>query len=457
MYVPEDKDQALVETPYGKGLVLRSRQDASGGKIIMREIELTDWAKAKPEVGVKPQRPTTLYSPTTFPSIRPGMGSEVSTQFGRGKITALREDGTVVVRISSWRLAGRSIVTCYLSPSSSVQVMRPKKIYEMSVHEKIEHAQELKADASTMFAEKKYEEALQVYARAVDAVRYVQHKKDSSNEVRADLLVVMITCCNNAATCCLQLRDWDRALKFAKNALVLVDALEEKKGSSKIQRILNADGVTDSQLFGTWKVKSLLVIGRSSAEKHDTEEAISILKQALEIIPQYKRSGDAMFPQLQGQEKQVRKLFVACKERLKAEKKKEKQRAMAMFAATDEKKDAEKAAVQDRPETSDSEDKGKQGNVTLSTNANASIITKANTDAAGPSSTTSEETDCNDSSLAPHDPQKKRVSFADGSTPGSVDDDAEPSFLDQHKEALLVVAGIVLGSVIVNLAFRRGR
>ena len=94
-----------------------------------------------------------------------------------------------------------------------------------------------------------------MFARAIDAVRYVQHGADSTNELRADLIVVMITCSNNASLCSSKKKDWERAEKFAANSLVLIDALESKKDTSKIRKILNNDGIKDSQLFGTWKVK----------------------------------------------------------------------------------------------------------------------------------------------------------------------------------------------------------
>ena len=99
------------------------------------------------------------------------------------QITEIRDDQVVVVRISSWRLARRSIVTCYLS-QDAVEVVRPRRVFEMTVHEKIEHAQELKEQASTEFSKKQYSEALTLYAKAVDAVRYVQHTSGSTNEVR---------------------------------------------------------------------------------------------------------------------------------------------------------------------------------------------------------------------------------------------------------------------------------
>ena len=107
LHVPEDKDQALVTTPFGTGLVVRTRKDEKSGKVIMREIELCDWLK--PEASKGPQRPCVLFSPTKFPSVRPQLGSEVLTVYGRGKVVEVRDDKTVVVKLANWRLAGRSL------------------------------------------------------------------------------------------------------------------------------------------------------------------------------------------------------------------------------------------------------------------------------------------------------------------------------------------------------------
>lgn len=264
-FVPEDRDQKVVDTPFGKGIVIRTRngdkKDVNNPQSVsIREIELTDWTK--PELletndfkgGIS--KPHMLYSPTDFPSVSPTVDDDVMTQFGRGKIAEIRNDdrNTHVVKLSSWRLAGRSSVFCYLT-SKECTVMRPYRFYDMDVFEKVEHANDLKKDATSKFSSKDYDGALEIYAKAVDTVRYVQHGKDSTNELRADLIVVMITCSNNASLCSSKKKDWERAEKFAANSLVLIDALESKKDTSKIRKILNNDGIKDSQLFGTWKVK----------------------------------------------------------------------------------------------------------------------------------------------------------------------------------------------------------
>lgn len=262
-FVPEDKDQRVVQTPYGKGIIIRIRNKNVGVRTqnAMYEIELVNSTKLKRE---RPEEvsssnstnPPMLYTPVKYPSVPPEVGSDVLTKWGRGKLIKIRDNGTKVhvVRLSSWRLANRSRVLCYVS-AAECEVIRPKKIYDMDVFEKVEYANLIKQHATEKFKQKDYSGALGLFAKAIDAVRYVQHGVGSTNELRADLIVVMITCSNNAALCSSKQNDWDRTAKFAENALVLIEALEEKGSKSKIKGVLNMDGIGDSQLFGTWKVK----------------------------------------------------------------------------------------------------------------------------------------------------------------------------------------------------------
>lgn len=459
-YVPEDRDQFLVQTPYGRGTVRRTRKESKSSKevAVMREIELTDWIKPKVTKGI--QKPSTLYSPTEFPSVPPEVGSHVMTIFGRGKVVELRRNEdkegvitTVVVRISSWRLAGRSLVTCYLAPSS-VQVLRPPTVYEMNAYEKVEHGHELKQQANVQFSTKNYDAALELYAQAVDAVRYVQHTRDSSNELRADLLVVMITCCNNAATCCLKLDDWDRAKKFGRNALVLLDALLEKKGTSKIHELLNREGNSDSQLFGTWKVKSYLVVARGLAQQHEAQQAMDMLKKALEVIAMYKVENDSMFQQLATQEKELRRLYAFCKDRLKAERELEKKRAMAMFGGgglLEEKKDTDHKTNGDDENGTPTKVHAKSAPTTSP--ATSPTSTASPTAASVPGILTSENG--NEDKSGSRVRATRRVTFTDGGRPGEVLEDNEPGFFTEHKEALLLMGGIAVGSFLVQALLRR--
>lgn len=347
-HVPEDKVQYLIRTPYGNGLTVRTRK-ATKDAPQMRQIELVDWknstsseaaANNPSKKGVV--KPAYLYSSVDFPSVDAQVGDEVECVYGRGKVTEIRKEDesnkkTLVVLLSSWRLATRSRVTCYLDPQA-VRVVRSKKLYEMTVHERVEAAMEFKTKANKDFAAKEYRTALQSYAKAVDAVRYVQHKTDSDNYVRADLLIVMVTCSNNAGMCARHLGHWDESFKFGKNAEVLLDAVEKKKGL-KIHSILVKDGYHDVKLFGEFKVKSLMLQARALAEKKDFDETIGILKKAREIIAKHATAENAekyaaSVKNLRNLEKEVKKLHAGCKERKSLILKKEKQRAAAMFGGS---------------------------------------------------------------------------------------------------------------------------
>jgi tetratricopeptide (TPR) repeat protein len=361
-HIPEDKDQRLIATPYGPGMVLRTRRAASSHssqhfspaeKVYMREIELTAWSNSSKiddnSTSGSPVRPAILYSPVDYPSIPPVVGSDVICLFGRGRVVEVRRAETndyepkqsLVVRLSSWRLARRCTVVCYLDVGS-VQTVRSKRIYEMSIVEKIERAMELKLEAAYKFGQRQYEAALSTYARAVDAVKYVQHTPESTNVVRADLLVVMITCCNNAATCCLHLDKWEDAFQHSQQAFALLDALENRKGSL-IQEELHRQGILDIRLFGEWKVKSLLIAARVLTEKDEVESAIETIQKARKLISLHTSSSnpadlsqaslyEQSVKQLNNNDKELLKLFNRCKERRKVMLKKEKMRAQAMFA-----------------------------------------------------------------------------------------------------------------------------
>jgi len=243
---------------------------------------------------------------------------------------------------------------------------------EMNAQERVEFAQRQKASAAKVFKDKQHQHALNLYAGAVDSVRFVQHDASSSNETRADLIEVMVTCSNNAATCCAQLGRWLEAAKFAQNALILLDALIDKQGLN-IHTILTKEvkdggcGLCNSKIFGEWRVKSYIVLARSLAEKKDYSGAIEILRRARNVIVEYSvvdggeikgsieptsdidvadtdAATKASISHLRVQDKELRRLITVCMEHKKAEKKKEKQRAQAMFGGPSSSGKADAAA-----------------------------------------------------------------------------------------------------------------
>jgi tetratricopeptide (TPR) repeat protein len=427
-YKPEDENQAIVETPYGgRGLVVRTRRDTG-----IREIRLLEWEMA----GVAQLKPT-LYTTQSYPSVAPLLGDDVLTAFGRGTVVELRPQ-VLVVDLTNWRLANRSRVKCYLQ-RRDVQVLRKKTLAEMDGYERVTHAQKLKLQANTYFSLKLYDKALLTYAEAVEAVRYVQHDSNSNNQVRADLVAVMITCCNNAGTCCVQLAKWDEAIKFSRNALVLLDALYNKRGL-QIHTVLNRDGIHDAQLFGEWRVKSHILTARALTEKQCYPEAMDALKLAHDTIVEYTTANaedttaiSKSIHNLIVQGKEVKRLHTLCVNKRKLEKKKEKQRAQAMFGgplATNATAD---------PKNED-EGQSQTPEVQPVDRPTPAIDEAIQDDDVGIPTTRSTQT------------LKKRVSFKD-----PVDDDDEPTdnnegpWYREHFEALVLVAGILGGVAVTAL------
>lgn len=430
----QDKDQRVVQTPYGRGLVVKTRTNDS-----IQEVELLDWKPARTT-----NKPPVLYSPQSFSSVAPLVGDDVVCLFGRGRVLSVDEASQkCLVQLTSWRLAQRSTVNCYLSIPTSVSVVRKKTLYEMNCFEKVEYAQEEKNTATRHFLNKDYNLALEHYDRAVTSVRYVQHDANSTNELRADLLVVMITCCNNAGTCCSLLKEYDEAIKFAKNALVLLDALYEKRGL-KIHSILNKEGLTDAKLFGEWRVKSLLIKANGYIGKTDYDEAMRVLKDAHHVIESFVETDklqdpayhQAAYATLYKQSKEVKRLRAMCLQQKKLQKKKEKQRAQAMFAAspTDAASKTSKSVKISEPASITKEARNGSKNAVLD-------MSEKVTDE------------------IPTIRTKRSVSFSDDTKPGkdcvAQDSDEELPWYDEHKEAL-ILSGIV-GLAVLATVLLRGR
>ena len=468
----EDNDQLLVETPFGRGLVVRRRSNdnpSSTKHEAIKEIRLLDWSQADSTRNNGRKGPM-LYTTNDYNSVAPKKGDDVITPYGRGVVEEI-----VVIKISkkkvqtsnnncksvnncgaslngqesqkdkidhksndrllkkyrvsltSWRLAGRSRVKCFLL-SSQVKVVRTKILYEMNALERIDYAMGHKQIASKLFSQKKYGDALTLYAQAVEAVRYIQHTQSTSNEYRADLLVVIVTCSNNAATCCIHLEKFDEAGKFAKNALILLNALYNKR-EMKIHGVLMKDSqLSDAKIFGEWRGKSCLIIARSESKHDNISEALGRLLKAKEYILEFKNTEEndnTEQKRLKDLLKEILKLKGILIERRKHIREKEKARAQAMFSE----KSADKKDLNDK---------------NIHTNEGKEDSSKEKTH--------------QDQPITTHAKLNKRVSFAKKLEDRlDVDvkeiDERDSPWYEEHKEALvlLAVGGIVCLTTALGL------
>ncbi len=467
--------ELIVQTPYGRGLVIKVRElddDFSTNKESIKEIRLLDWEQGVNNRSSKHGRSKgpLLYTTIDYNSVTPKKGDEVITPYGRGLIEETvrvgidkkkianemndshekRNQGSMKYRISltSWRLAGRSRVKCYLF-SSQIKVVRKKTVKEMNAFERIDFAMAQKSLASRLFVEKKYGDALTLYAYAVDAVRYIQHSQNTSNEYRADLLVVIITCSNNAATCCIQLLKLEEAKRYAKNALILLNALYNKRGM-KIHGVMTKDKqLSDAKIFGEWRGKSCLIIARSESNKDMLDEAMASLKKGKDYISEYlndESSPPEQKKRLRDLLKEVVKLKNILVEKKRIIHKKEKASAQAMFS------DAE------RPSSKARKEKG-----STYASSSSSNLEKAQQDVADEKANHVEKQEEKMTKEASFPSlETKQVSFSKDlmekkhliNLENEEEEEIEPWY-EQHKEALLILAIGGLACLSKVLAFQR--
>lgn len=342
------RKDTIIQTPYGRGLIYNTKKNPNKEDEPIHCLKLTSINLAN---NTKP----ILYTcQTDFPSALPLIDDDIVIDgVGRGAVDDVRDDGIVVVLLNTWRLAGRSRVRIYTPLSSfskdnaTYHVVRKKRLFEMDIFEKIEYSKVKKQEAIPYFVQGRYDKALSLFSEATNAVRMQQHSPNSSNEMRADLVEIMITCSNNAASCYVKKKEWKDAQQQARNALLIIDALDQKRGM-KIHTILRQGGLSDLKMFGEWRIKSMLIIARAEAEEQEYVMAIPRLKAALSHTRTSLHVGARVIPGLEKQDKEIRKLIQTYGERQRAILQKEKARAKAMFGgktATSKSKSSSAASV----------------------------------------------------------------------------------------------------------------
>jgi tetratricopeptide (TPR) repeat protein len=459
-----------------------------------------------------------LYTPIDYPSVDPNIGDDVICNFGRGRVLQIEihdNDGNVTqqndttpsikkkytIALSKWRLnGGRKSVICYITVSSSdstnttttsmLYVVRKCTVNEMSIPERIELAMRYKSNASEQFTSKAYDIALRTYAQAVSIARDRQHDP-TTNELRADLVVLMITCSNNAATCCIKLQQYTEARKHAQNALILCDALYTKR-NKKVHTVLRNDGLIDAKIFGEWRIKSYIIIShcalvenKGGGEEYDVIGGI--LKKAHGVAIEYINESNAAtaaalmmnntieinkktkllveehassLKSLTTQTKEIRRLLVECNSKKKTMKDVEKRRAKAMFASSSVSE--RKTSNDSTTTTTTTEDEKKEETKIWHplmedvTQRNRISVVKKVGDV-GINNTKSVTFSVRPPQVKVITPQSSSTNYGgdddnDDDREGKYDDDTAPWFVE-HREALLVLA-ITGFTAITVLAFR---
>ena len=475
----------IYNTPYGRALLYNTKDNLYNQNSSQNNEEKNEEsALALPRVHclklqdivlADGKHPTLYTCAKTLPHPKPrGDDDVILGNFGRGTVLKVEscsegssgDDEKVVVQLTNWRLARRSTVKIYCNASNftnseQYRIVRKKRVYEMSIYERIEHSKVLKKEAIPHFVKGDYEKALDLFTQAVYAVRMQQHTPESTNEMRADLVEIMISCSNNAASCFVKMGKWEEAQQHARNALLLIDALDGKRGQ-KVHLILREGGLSDLKIFGEWRVKSYLIIARAEAEQQEFSMALARLKQAMSVT----RGGIGINAKvklgLEKQDNEIRRLMQTYGERHKMLYRKEKARAKAMFSGNEKSKSIngtkpdqngsnvskveQKASLKGKTINNDKKkvvpsEKKSEKDVTQVENVNKSNVkdtTKSLPD------TTKSLPDNNDENLDSNEGYD-----------GNSEDDYIPWY-EEHKEALILtgVGALALGTIVTMRSIR---
>lgn len=276
----------LVQTPQGPAKVVQRQS-----KPLLYEFELLEKPSHGQVGGGALPLAHRFRSAETYPSVTPTIGSEVlllqALPGQRGRVVEVRP-GHAVVHLVSWRLFATT--SGHSSPSyvkvycrlNHLQVLAPKILQDMTIYEKLLYIQERKQLA---VAELRGDTvpALHALQQAIDVIRQLLYKPTTcTRPTRAYLILNLISCYHHQAIAQWYRKEYQAMAQAAINALTLIQALQQK--SSIAKRFKDPTVVAGRlRVTGTWKIKSLLLLGQAMTSLKEYVAAIPVLEQGLAI------------------------------------------------------------------------------------------------------------------------------------------------------------------------------
>lgn len=171
-----------------------------------------------------------------------------------------------------------------------------------------------KQEAGELFKSGDNEGARTKYLEAVEQLQYVGD--DLTNEQKAKVFEQSVLINNNIALCCLRLKNFNNAVAFGRNALLLINTLEERIPHALVWQALVSEGMTLDKYHKEWKKKSYFLVGKAELGQSNYQAALDNLRAALALIqndPAHVKGSD-----------ELKQLITQATTKLSAEKKKEK-------------------------------------------------------------------------------------------------------------------------------------
>ncbi len=241
-------------------------------------VDHSNWRLANdtiPRLYMNKESITPLFAP----------GVLVRTSYGKCRVISIREDGMFVLGAENWRLANNTIPKLYMQ-QDTLTLDRESKIARR-VRNKIDSCAQGKNMGAKLYSEKKFEEARDKYFLALRSLE--GEEGNLTDEEKAEAFELSVPLQNNIALCCLHLKQYKDAYTFANNAFRLAMAIENKVAMGQMSKIfehLITRGVVKSvdHLRKTWIRKSQFYMGKSNLGLKEFNGAIKHFKEALAYI-----------------------------------------------------------------------------------------------------------------------------------------------------------------------------
>ena len=284
----------LVKTPYGE-CVVDSVREAPFRSVLCTPVawKLADYSSSQPRFFLNPKD---VRKKLLMP------GDLIKCPYGgAGKILEVRQYHYKVA-LDNWQLADKKSPTLYLMHSAVTADIEAQKAAAEQKRKRSQWNNMLtiavsnKDKAAALFKKKDYEGAKKAYLDALSALNNLGTELPDS--FRAEVLEHTIPCHNNIALCSMKNKQYDEAIAYANNGVMLVDALDGQinkgagaahggSGERKLSMVWMAfkrRGMTYEKLIRDWKKKSLFYKGKAAYLAKEFDIAIDNLAMALAVL-----------------------------------------------------------------------------------------------------------------------------------------------------------------------------
>jgi tetratricopeptide (TPR) repeat protein len=289
----------VVNTPYGECTVTSVRE---GSDEVTRKVlctptkwQLADYSSSQPRFYLSPKDVVKRL-------LSPG-DAIISTYGGKGKIVETRPLHYVVT-LNNWIMADGKSPMCYLQHNAvkldtiEQEKETEKKLKLAKCRDLLDLTVNCKETAAILFKKKDYDGAKKSYLEALGTLNKMG--TELSDSLRAEVLEHTIPCHNNVALCSMKLKQYEDAITYANNGVLLVDAIDNqicsgagaihggKTGNDRklslVWLAFKKRNMSYTKLIKDWKKKSLFYKGKAYYLAKDYDNAIDDLALALAVL-----------------------------------------------------------------------------------------------------------------------------------------------------------------------------